>query len=155
MWRRWGKPQKQIIIKETAEVGRKKKKNNFNIYNAAFKKNNKIKKNSLKISLWKSPSYGLQFLRYRAKYTEIGHFRSFFALLPSKDPKTKNQDFKKSKNLLEISSFYTSTKNHNHMYGSWDMECNTKFFVIMDRLLPFYPPMDQENQNFEKMKETL
>ena len=25
----------------------------------------------------------------------------------------------------------------------------------MDRFLPFYPPMDPENQNFEKMKKTL
>ena len=59
---------------------------------------------------------------YRAKHTEIGNFRSLFALLPPKDP--KNQDFKKWGNLLEI-SFYTCTKNHNHMiYGSWDMECN-------------------------------
>ena len=29
---------------------------------------------------------------------------------------------KKKKKLLEISSFYTLTKNHNHVvYGSWDM----------------------------------
>ena len=31
----------------------------------------------------------------------------------------------------------------------------TEFFVIMDHFLPFYPPMDPENQNFEKMKKTL
>ena len=29
-----------------------------------------------------------------------------------------------------------------------------QFFVIMDRFLPFYPTMDPENQNFEKMKKT-
>ena len=28
------------------------------------------------------------------------------------------------------------------------------FFVILDRFLPFYPSMDPENQNFEKMKKT-
>ena len=28
------------------------------------------------------PIYGLQFLRYRAKHTEIGNFISFFAILP-------------------------------------------------------------------------
>ena len=27
-----------------------------------------------------------------------------------------------------------------------------EFFVILDRFLPFYPPMDLKNQNFEKMK---
>ena len=35
-------------------------------------------------------------------------------------------------------------------YGVWQTEC----FVIMDHFLPFYPPMDPENQNFEKMKKT-
>ena len=36
------------------------------------------------------------------------------------------------------------------------MECDRQnFFVIMDCFLPFYHPMDPENQNFEKMKKTL
>ena len=79
-----------------------KKQNNFNIYNVALKKK---QKKHLQISLSKSWWYDLQFLRYRAKHTEIGNFRSFFALLPPKNP--KNQNFEKWKNLLEISSFYT------------------------------------------------
>ena len=28
----------------------------------------------------------------------------------------------------------------------------TEFLVIFDGFLPFYPPMDPENQNFEEMK---
>ena len=28
----------------------------------------------------------------------------------------------------------------------------TEFFVILSIFLPFYPPNDPENQNFEKMK---
>ena len=36
------------------------------------------------------------------------------------------------------------------MYHSWDMEHDRQFFVILDRFLPFYPPMDPENQNFQK-----
>ena len=28
----------------------------------------------------------------------------------------------------------------------------TEFFVILDRLLPFYPTNNLKNQNFEKMK---
>ena len=33
------------------------------------------------------------------------------------------------------------------------MGCNRQnFFVIMDRFLPFYPPIDSQNQNFEKTK---
>ena len=31
----------------------------------------------------------------------------------------------------------------------------TEFFVIMDRFLLFYPPMDPQNQNFEKIKKKL
>ena len=31
----------------------------------------------------------------------------------------------------------------------------TEFFVILDHFLPFYPPNNLKNQNFEKMKETL
>ena len=55
-----------------------------------------------------------------------------------------------------ISILHMCTKNHSHMmYGSWDMECDTECFVIMDRFLPFYSPTDPENQNFEKMKNTL
>ena len=30
----------------------------------------------------------------------------------------------------------------------------TEFFVILEYFLPFYPPIDPENQNFEKMKKT-
>ena len=38
------------------------------------------------------------------------------------------------------------------MYGSWDMEHETEFLVILDCFLPFNPPNIQKNQNFEKMK---
>ena len=57
----------------------------------------------------------------------------------------------------DIIILHMCTKNHNYMmYGSWDMECDRQnFFVIMDRFLPFYSPMDPENQNCEKMKKTL
>ena len=34
------------------------------------------------------------------------------------------------------------------------MESNRHNFVILDRFLPFYPPVDPENENFEKMKNT-
>ena len=38
------------------------------------------------------------------------------------------------------------------MYGSWDIRHKTKFFVILDYFLPFYPTNNLENKNFEKMK---
>ena len=34
------------------------------------------------------------------------------------------------------------TINDSHMmYGSWDIEHNRDFFVILDHFLPFYPPL--------------
>ena len=35
-------------------------------------------------------------------------------------------------------------------YEAWQ----TEFFVILDHFLPFYPPNNPKNQNFEKMKKT-
>ena len=105
----------------------------------------------------------LQFLRYRAKHiykyssssVEMGNCRSFFALHPPRNH--NNQNFKKWKNLLDI-ILQMCTKNHNHMmYGSWDMEWETEFFVIFSHFLPFYhiptfhqPPNNHKKQNFEK-----
>ena len=79
------------------------------------------KEKHLWISLSKSWWYDPQFLRYRVEHTEIGNFRSFFALIPPKKP--QNQNFETWNNLLEISSFYMCTKNHNcMMHSSCDME---------------------------------
>ena len=45
-----------------------------------------------------------------------------------------------------------------HKWQSYDVwylrygALQTELFVNLDRFLPFYPPMDPENQNFEKMK---
>ena len=48
------------------------------------------------------------------------------------------------------------TKNDNHMmYGSWEMEHETEFLVILDCFSPFYPAKNPVNQNFELMKEIL
>ena len=35
-------------------------------------------------------------------------------------------------------------------YGAWQTKC----FLILDHFLPFFPPNNPENQNFEKMKKT-
>ena len=52
----------------------------------------------------------------------------------------------------DIINLSLRTTNDDHMYGSWDTECNRqKFFVILDQFLLFYPPKNPENQNFEKM----
>ena len=36
------------------------------------------------------------------------------------------------------------------MYGSWDMEPNREFFVIWDRFLAFYTPMDPKIELLEE-----
>ena len=45
--------------------------------------------------------------------------------------------------------------NDNHMmHGSCDMKHDRQHFVILDHFLPFYPPNNPKNQNFEKLKKT-
>ena len=74
----------------------------------------------------------------------LGHF------LPLQSPDNpENQNFKIEKTPGHI-ILHICTINGNHLiYGSWDMEHDRqKFFVILDCFLPFYPPMEPENQNF-------
>ena len=94
----------------------------------------KIKKNTWRY-LYFTPVYqrswwdDLQFLRYRVWHTEIGNFRSFFALLPPKNP--KNQNFEKMIKIAgDIIILHMCTKNHNPiMYGSWDTEWDRQNFL--------------------------
>ena len=59
------------------------------------------------------------------------------------------------KNPGDIITLHICTINENHMmYGSWDIESNRQYFVILDHFLPFYPPMDPENQNFQNGQNT-
>ena len=45
------------------------------------------------------------------------------------------------------------TINEDHMmHGSCDIRRNGQFFVILGHFLPFDPPKNSKNQNFEKMK---
>ena len=98
-------------------------------------------------------SYDLQFLRYRMWQTEImGYFSPFY-----QTKNKKNQNFEKMKKIAgDIIILHRYTKNHNHMlYGSWDIEWDAEFFVILDHFFIFYhppPPNNLENQNVEKMK---
>ena len=47
-----------------------------------------------------------------------------------------------------------STINDSHMlYASWDIECSRHIFLSFWTIfLPFYPPNNPKNQNFEKLK---
>ena len=54
----------------------------------------------------------------------------------------KNQNFEKwKKRSGDIINLHMCTNNDNQMmYGSWDMKRDRQnFFVILDRVLPFYP----------------
>ena len=64
-----------------------------------------------------------------------------------------------SKNEKSTRRYYHFTNDY-HKWQSYDI-CffrygvqQTKFFVILDRFLPFYPCNCLKNQNFEKMKKT-
>ena len=126
MWRKWGTPQnfflaftdeleKQIFTKKVLKWA-KKKQNNFNICNVAFKK--KINKH-LKISLFYACVPKILMIwptvqRCRVWQTEIGSFRLCFALLCS--PKCQKSKFWKNGKI---------PKNYDRvMYSSWDTVCN-------------------------------
>ena len=81
------------------------------------------------------------------------HSGPFFALLPLYGPR-KSKFSKKWKKHLKILSFY---KHKWQSYDVWFLRYGvqqTEFFVILDHFLPFYPPNNPKNQNFEKMKKT-
>ena len=72
-------------------------------------------------------------------------FSDIFSLLPSNNP--KNQNFEKMAWRYHFAHVYN---NENHMiYGSWDIESDRTFFVILDHFLPFYPLKNPKNKNFE------
>ena len=114
-----------------------------------FKKNNE---KHLQISLSKSWWYDLQLLRYRAKHTEIGNFRSFFALLPPKNP--KNQNFEKWKNLLEISSFYTCVPKITIIWYTVP-EIRTKIFCHFGPFFAHLPQWSWISKFWKKWKKWL
>ena len=69
---------------------------------------------------------------------------SFFALSPPKNPKD------------QIIILHMCTKHYNHMiYGSWDMEWDGQFFVILGHFLPFYPTTTQKINILKKFKKRL
>ena len=81
------------------------------------------------------------------------HSGPSFALSPPMDP--ENQNFEITKKTPEVYFHFT---NVYHKWQSYDLRFlrygvqRTKLFVILDRFLPFYPPNNPKNQNFERMK---
>ena len=60
--------------------------------------------------------------------------------------------FKKKEKHLEIALLYTYVPNDldNIIYSSWYIECDRLKSVILGHFLPFYPPKNLKDQNFEK-----
>ena len=82
-------------------------------------------------------------------------FLSFWGIFCPFTPLTtrKVKILEKWRKGQEILSFYkcVAINDYHAMYGSWDIECD-RYFVILDHFLPFYPPNNLGNQNFEKIK---
>ena len=68
----------------------------------------------------------------------------------------KIKNLKLTKTTGNIIILHIGTINDNHiMYGSWDMERDRQFFVILDHFLNFYPPWTQKIKIFKKWKKHL
>ena len=66
----------------------------------------------------------------------------------------ENQNFNTEKNTWRYYHFthlHNKWQSHNLCFLRYGA-LQTNLFVILDYFLPFYPPMDPENLNFEKMK---
>ena len=98
-------------------------------------------------------------MRQTEFFVILGDFLPFYQP-PTNGPKIQN--FEKWKTLLEILSFCTGDQK-SQSYDMWFLRLSpdrvhseicsvTEFFVFLDCFLPFYPTVNSENQNFEKMK---
>ena len=84
-------------------------------------------------------SYDIWFLKYKVRQRHLRHFGPFFAFIIIR--------------YYHFTHVYHKLQSYDVWflrYGAWQTEC----FVILDRFLPFYPPNNSKNQNFEKVKKT-
>ena len=91
--------------------------------------------------------------KYRAKQTEIGNLRSFFALYHTKNP--KNPNFV-NENLLEISSFYTYAPKIRTILWCTILEIrsetNEKFCILEPFFALLSPTSRSRISKFRKIK---
>ena len=140
MWRCWGtthnfhlafidEPEKQILKKLLKWANKKQIILIFTMLH--FKKKRKTPADIIIkiLMIWSTVP------EIHSKQTEIGKFRSFFALYPPKTPKNRNSQ--KWKNLLEISSWCWDTDNFFWYFGP--------FFALL-------PPKYQMIQNIKILK---
>ena len=100
---------------------------------------------------YKWTSYDIWFLKYKVWYTNffviLGHF------LPFKPPDNQeNQNFKIGKKTHRHYNF--ALLHQWQLYDVWFLRYGAQqrgFFLILDRFLPFYPPMNPKYQNFTEI----
>ena len=94
----------------------------------------------------KSWSYNVCFLRYRVQQTWFFcHFGPFFALL------SHYWHWKLKTGYYPFTHSYHKWRSYDLWFLRYEAQ-QTEFFVILDHFLPFHPPNNTKNQNFEKMK---
>ena len=82
----------------------------------------------------------------------MGHFLLFY---PPPLKTQKIRSLKKWKNLLEMSSFYTSILKTTIIWGTVpEIWSERQFFLILDHFLPFDPTKKPKNQTFWTHKRT-
>ena len=99
----------------------------------------------------KSRSYYIRFLRCKVQQG----FLSFWAIF-CPFPLLTTPKINISKNEKNNRQYYHFTLvQHRWPYHAWFLRygaLQTEFFVILDHFLPFYPPNNLENQDFERMQ---
>ena len=94
-------------------------------------------------------SYHIWFLKYKVQHLSFWVIFCLFCPLT-----TRKSNFKIEKNPWRYYHF-THLQHKWQEYDVWFLRYGVwkrEFFVILDCFLPFYSPMDPENQNFGKMK---
>ena len=132
-----------------------KKQNNFKIYNVAFKKKKRKKKNTCRYHY-----QNLNDIIYSSwdieqnilKLVILGHFLPFY---PLKTPKIK---ILKNEKICWRYHHFTHVYQKSQSYDVWFLRYGvqqTEFFVILDCFLPFYPLTTQKIKILKKWKKHL
>ena len=74
-----------------------------------------------------------------------------FTNVPPKNPKKLNFEKKSTSRYYQFTHVYHKWQSHDVWFLRYGAR-QTEFFVILDRFLPYCPPNNPKNQNFEKMK---
>ena len=101
----------------------------------------------------KSQSYDVWFLRYGLRKTDFLSYWAIFALLSPNDPKYQN--FEKMKKLpgdIILLHIHVHHKWRSYDIWFWNARCNRHIFCHFGSFFALLPPINLDNRNFEKMK---